>query len=176
MSQENITKNYSNQLERASWFLTLFGMMTQLSSEVAFPSYNVALGFWGAYCSYSRNGRATFGFITFAFLGVVMDIVFCSINGSAESIYVFSLTMLIFCLFIKLYTLYYASLFFSSIGGARSLESSNLTASGYDPLTGSNSSEAGQGVYYPPDSSAMMESANSFNSSGGGNNNNNNNI
>ncbi len=89
MNHEAEIKNYSNQLERASWFLTLFGMMTQcaflfsffylffrfmifyfiVSSEVAFPSYNVALGFWGAYCAYTRHGRATFG------LGTVFSVV-----------------------------------------------------------------------------------------------------
>lgn len=168
--------------------------MFLVSSEVAFPSYNVALGFWGAYCSYTRHGRATFGydsfphrkiirsnnrtvfwcrFITFAFVGVIMDIVFCSINREKyfiKILYVHCFTipfdrlwyqyihifvdnahlllvhkgddpscLLKFTSFInfisvpQVYSLYYASLFFSSIGGAHSLET-NLNESAYDSL------------------------------------------
>ena len=61
MDDQEAVNTYGNKLERAAWFLTLFGMLTDLGGDVAFPSYNFALGLWGAYCSYQRHGRATFG-------------------------------------------------------------------------------------------------------------------
>lgn len=132
--QEINVANYGNQLERAAWFLTLFSMLTQLGNE-AFPSYNVALGFWGAYCSFSRHGRATFGFITFCFFGIIFDIVFCSINGRSSTMYKFSLSMLIVCLILKVYSLYVACFFFTFIGGAASLQDDqHMSVSMYDSL------------------------------------------
>ena len=60
MESDDIKKNELH-IERASWLLVFFGMLSQISSEFSFPSYNVALGFWGAYCVFSKHGRATFG-------------------------------------------------------------------------------------------------------------------
>mmetsp|Transcript_16240 Transcript_16240/g.23678 ORF Transcript_16240/g.23678 Transcript_16240/m.23678 type:complete len:183 (+) Transcript_16240:205-753(+) len=153
-------KKLSGYLEFSSWLLTLFAMLTQMSVKFSFPSYNVALGFWGAYCAFSSNGRATFGFITFSFIGIILDIIFCSINGSDTTEFKFCLAMLIICLFIKIYALYYASLFFASIGGASSFEKDeNLNESMYDSLVGSLS---GSGGYYPPESNNMGNSTSSF--------------
>jgi hypothetical protein len=132
--QEITITNYGNQLERAAWFLTLFSMLTQLGGDVAFPSYNVALGFWGAYCAFSRHGRATFGFITFSFFGIIFDIVFCSINGSKSTLYKFSLAMLILCLVLKVYGLYVACFFFTFIGGAASLQDDHNMESMYESM------------------------------------------
>jgi hypothetical protein len=88
-----------------------------VSASVAFPSYNIALGFWGAYCSFSKHGRATFGFILLAFLSLAIDIAFCCINGMAffnyfilsiynhsgedSNVFNFALAMLIICMFLK---------------------------------------------------------------------------
>lgn len=44
MDREDLIKRYANSLERVSWFLVVIGMLTEISSEYAFPSYNVALG------------------------------------------------------------------------------------------------------------------------------------
>lgn len=91
---------------------------------MAFPSYNIALGFWGAYCAFSRHGRATFGYISFGALGILLDIIFCSttrerillfkrlyinmvtnlFHSLADSLaasYMFSLVMLVFCMVTK---------------------------------------------------------------------------
>ena len=59
-----------------------------------------------------------------------------------------------------MYSLYYASLFFASIGGAYSLENSNMNGSVYESLTGSmaNSSSGG---YFPPESN-MFNASKSF--------------
>ena len=99
-NKENITK-YATLLERASWILVFFGLLTQISSERSFPSYNVVLGFWGAYCSFSKHGRATFGCITFTFISIILDIAFCSVNQSLASVFQFALAMFILCLFAK---------------------------------------------------------------------------
>ena len=108
---------WSNQVERCSWILVFFGMMTQISTEYAFPSYNVVLGFWGAHCSFVKHGRATFGLLTFCFLGTVLDIVFCSINASDSSTFTFALIMLIAALLTKVYLMFCSSHFFAAIGG-----------------------------------------------------------
>ena len=92
-------------------------------------------GFWGAYSSFSKHGRATFGFISFTFLSILLDIVFCSINCHRASMFKFCLTMFIICMMLKVYALYQSSLFFTSIGGAYSLESSKLTTSMYESLS-----------------------------------------
>ena len=46
MDADTIAK-YSSNLERSSWLLVFFGLMTQISTEFSFPSYNVTLAFWG---------------------------------------------------------------------------------------------------------------------------------
>lgn len=131
-SMDQVQK-WSSQLERVSWILVFLGMMTQISTEYAFPSYNVTLGFWGTYCAFGRHGRATFGLLTFLFFGIILDIVFCSINSSQSSTYLFALVILILCLFAKVYALYCAAYFFAAIGGAYSMEQS-MTGSVYDNL------------------------------------------
>ena len=110
-------------------------MLTQVSSNHSFPSYNVVLGFWGAYCAFSKHGRATFGLICFQLLALLLDIIFCAVNGSADpsASFKFALTMLIFCLVAKLAVLYSASHFFSAIGGAYAMNSS-YTMSAYDSM------------------------------------------
>lgn len=59
----NNERGYSSiySLERCCWFLVLLGFFTQVNSKYAFPSYNLSLGFWGVYCTISKNGRATLG-------------------------------------------------------------------------------------------------------------------
>lgn len=91
---------YSAHVERISWILAFWGMLTQVCAEYAFPSYNVVLGFWGAYCSFSKHGRATFGwvsilrkwsnllnrrYICFLLLASFLDIVFCSLYGTPKN-------------------------------------------------------------------------------------------
>jgi hypothetical protein len=146
---EGIAK-WGSVLERSCWLLVLTGMLTQVSAEYAFPSYNVAIGFWGTYCAFGKHGRATFGLLTFSFFGVLLDIVFCSINNGPSSSFQFALVMLIFCLFIKVYLLFCGAHFFSAIGGERTMEQSL-----YDslPTHGSLSTSAAAtagGGYSPP--------------------------
>ena len=111
-------------LERTSWLLVFTGMLTQVSAEYAFPSYNVVIGFWGAYCAFGKHGRATFGLLTFSFFGVLLDIAFCGSNNGPTTAFQFALVMLIFSLFIKIYILFCGAHFFSSIGGAYTMEQS----------------------------------------------------
>ena len=118
-ADEAAISKWGNNLERASWSLVFAGMLTQLSTEYAFPSYNVALGFWGAYCAFGRQGRATFGLLTFSFFGVLLDIVFCSINNGPGSAFQFALIMLIFCLLIKVYILFCGSVSCLRAGGVK---------------------------------------------------------
>lgn len=83
-SKDQNIRKLAGYLEFSSWLITIFGMMSQgvflkeffdllvnrvifffffeVTASYAFPSYNIALGFWGAYCSFSKHGRATFGF------------------------------------------------------------------------------------------------------------------
>ena len=49
------------QLEKFGWMILLLSLLTASSSEISFPSYNVVLGFWATFCSFTKNGRATFG-------------------------------------------------------------------------------------------------------------------
>ena len=79
MDKDLIRQN-ANSLERTSWILVFFGLLTQLSADFAFPSYNVVIGFWGAYCSFSKHGRATFACVAFTLLSLILDIVFCNTN------------------------------------------------------------------------------------------------
>ena len=51
---EELIKKVGAHMERASWFLVLFGMVSQVSSHDAFPSYNMLMGFWGAYATFTR--------------------------------------------------------------------------------------------------------------------------
>lgn len=155
---EELIKKYSSHLERSSWCQVFLGMLSQVSTAKAFPSYNVVLGFWGAYCAFSKHGRATFGLICFQLLSLLLDIIFCSVNGSADdsASFKFALTMLIFCLFAKLAVLYSASHFFSAIGGAYSMNSSgNVALSAYDSMMyeeGRQSGDGNGGTYYDPPS------------------------
>jgi len=107
-------------------------MLTQISSNQSFPSYNAVLGFWGAYCAFSQHGRATFGLICFQLLALLLDIIFCAVNGKAypSASFKFALTMLIFSLVAKLAVLYSASHFFSAIGGAYSMTGSGSGSGG----------------------------------------------
>ena len=123
MDSDGATK-WSGVLERSSWLLVFVGMLTQVSAEYAFPSYNVVIGFWGAYCAFGRHGRATFALLTFSFFGILLDVAFCSVNNGDSSAFQFALVMLIFCLFIKVYLLFCGAHFFSAIGGAYSVEQS----------------------------------------------------
>ena len=111
MDADTVAK-YSSNLERSSWLLVFFGLMTQISTEFSFPSYNVTLAFWGmiillihlhfnynmyykgCYSAFSRHGRATFGFITFTFFSLILDIVFCSINSGGTASFRFCLVRL----------------------------------------------------------------------------------
>jgi hypothetical protein len=111
-------KKWGNQLERVSWLMVLLGMLTQVSTVYAFPSYNIILGFWGAYCAFGKQGRATFGLLMFTFLGIILDVVFCAINSFTSSTFQFALVMLITSLFSKLYILFCGSHFFAALGGA----------------------------------------------------------
>lgn len=121
---KDIIRKYGSYLERSSWSLVFFGLLTQVSSEFAFPSYNVILGFWGAYCSFSRHGRATFGCISFTFLAIILDIAFCAANSAQSPTFYFALAMLIICLFLKCMVIYSAAHFFAAIGGASSMDAS----------------------------------------------------
>lgn len=150
-------KDFAYQLERISWFTVLVSMLTQLDSQHAFPSYNVVLGFWGVYCAFNKQGRATFGFIMFCFLAIVLDIVFCSVNGAetSSSLFKFCLTMLIFSLLCKLYALYVGAHFFAAIGGAQSMQTSVMgTSNIYDNLSGSVLEESQTAGYYNPPATA----------------------
>ena len=113
--------------------------MTQVSSNYSFPSYNIVLGFWGAYCAFSKHGRATFGLICFQLLALLLDLIFCAVNGNSDNsaTFKFALTMLIFCLVAKLAALYSASHFFSAIGGAYAMNNS-YTMSAYDSMGKNN--------------------------------------
>lgn len=51
----------ASYVERAAWVQVFFGLLTQMSPDFAFPSYNALLGFWGVYAALNRHGRATFG-------------------------------------------------------------------------------------------------------------------
>jgi hypothetical protein len=156
-------QNHANQLERACWTLVGLSMLTQLSSTVLFPSYNIALGFWGLYAAFSKQGRATFGLIAFCLFAIVVDIIFCSLAGSQQtSTNTFCLTMFIFCLFIKVVVVYIAAHYFASLGGASSMDSSQINNSSiYEPL--STSAESGAAaMYYPTQSNPMIGMENSF--------------
>ncbi len=106
----------------------LLGMLTQVSTVYAFPSYNVIVGFWGAYCSFGRHGRATFVLIVFTMLGVILDIIFCAINSYDSATFQFALVMLILCLFCKLYLLFCGSHFFAALGGAFTEEGGQMSS------------------------------------------------
>jgi hypothetical protein len=88
----------------------------------------------------------------FGFLAVILDIVFCSINpvpAVNATTFEFSLVMLIFALFAKIYALYFGCQFFAAIGGAYAMDTSGmLSGSAYDAVSGST--EALGGGYYAP--------------------------
>ena len=126
MDEANIRK-WGNQLERTSWLLVLLGMLTQVSTVYAFPSYNLIQGFWGAYCAFSRKGRACFGLLMFSFLGIVLDIVFCGVNSFESTTFQFALVVLVLCMIIKVYILFCGSHFFAALGGAHSIQGGTST-------------------------------------------------
>jgi hypothetical protein len=49
-------------------------MFSQVS-YMAVPTYNFPLGFWGCYCSYSKNGRAVFAYLVFLVMSILVDII-----------------------------------------------------------------------------------------------------
>jgi hypothetical protein len=155
-------RNHAYQLERASWALVGISMLTQVSSKVSFPSYNIALGFWGLYSAFSKQGRATFGLIAFSLFAIVLDIIFCSLSGSPQTTTdTFCLTMFVFCLFLKIVVVYVAAHFFASLGGASSMDSSQMNNSSiYEPLA--TSAESGAAMYYATQSNPMTGIENSF--------------
>jgi hypothetical protein len=55
-----LLSRYGAYVEKTGWLQVAFGMLS-MSTTVGMPSYNVALGFWGVYCAFSKNGRAVFG-------------------------------------------------------------------------------------------------------------------
>ena len=55
-------------------YLCKMQMFSQVS-YMAVPSYNFPLGFWGCYCSYSKNGRAVFAYLVFLVLSILVDII-----------------------------------------------------------------------------------------------------
>ncbi len=122
--ETNHLDKWGNQLERSSWTLVFFGMMTQVSTEYAFPSYNVALGFWGAHCAFSCHGRSTFGLLSFLLLGCILDVTFFFTNSNDSPIFKFQVVMLVFCLLAKAYGLFCGSHFFAAVGGAYSMDPS----------------------------------------------------
>lgn len=154
-----LAKKYGGQLERICWILSIFAMLTQIG-RFSFPSYNVVLGFWGVYSAFTKHGRAAFGFITFSFLSLILDIIFCSLNASEEKFaqYTFALVMFIFCMFIKVGGIYTGAHFFSSIGGAYAMENDFNNA--YEGLA----TNANSGM----DSSGTMASQQQPVSGGGG--------
>jgi hypothetical protein len=137
-------------------------MISQISSTMSFPSYNALLGFWGAYATFTRHGKATFGLIAFSLLAIILDIVFCSINSSEDEIYRFAQAMLILCLILKAYLVYYACQFFGAIGGAAQIDPSILNSSRYSsspsPLRNSSSGSGG----YANAGLAMSNTVNGF--------------
>lgn len=142
MENSSEIKKYAASLERASWILLFFSLMTQVSIGITYPSYNIALAFWGCYTSFTKHGRACFGLLAFLFLSLILDIVFCSINKVSIS---FTLVMFIICMISKVYCLHVSSHFFAAIGGAYSMESS-VTSSAYDSFI--NNSAGYVGGYY----------------------------
>lgn len=137
-----------SQLERCGWLICFLGMLTQISASPSFPAYNVVLGFWASYCSFTRNGRALFGFISFSALSVILDIAYCCIYaGEAGHAFKFSLAMFILCMFVKMAGMYTASQLFAAIGGAASMEIG--FQGNYDAVQFDGQPRG----YYPPDPS-----------------------
>jgi hypothetical protein len=119
-------KSTCSVVERLSWLQIFLGMLTQLSTTVAFPAYTLVLGFWGIYCAFTSHARALFGYITFAAVSVILDIVFCveSAGKDGSPLYTFALVVFVMAMLVKLPTLWYASRLFSLVGGANALEGS----------------------------------------------------
>ena len=72
----NLVSTNADSLERYSWLIVFIGLILP-----SLPSYNIAIGFWGVYCSYSKHGRATFGCVACTALSLIMDIVILSSSG-----------------------------------------------------------------------------------------------
>ena len=118
----DIVNKWGNQLERSSWILVFFGMMTQVSTEYAFPSYNAVLGFWGAHCAFTCHGRSTFGLLSFTLLGIILDFVFFLANNVDSPMFQFQIVMLVFAFLSKCYILFCGSHYFAAIGGENAME------------------------------------------------------
>ncbi len=93
-----------------------------------------------------RHGKATFGYIAFTILAFILDIVFISINESENELYRFAEAMLIICMFLKVYAVYYACQFFGAIGGAAQIDPSILNSSRYSPSLNSGGMYSSQGM------------------------------
>lgn len=101
---------------------------------------------------------------------MLLDIIYCFTNGSAESssLFKFCLTMFVFCLLAKAYLCFIASKVFASIGGAQAMEASGMTSSAYDSLPGDdleysgNGGGNGGGGYYPPGSQSQTQMTSSI--------------
>ena len=138
-----------SQLERCGWLVCFLGMLTQVSALTSFPSYNIVLGFWAAYCSFTRNGRAIFGFICFSVFSLILDIVFCCVYGPADEndhAFKFALVMFILCMFVKMAGIYTSSQLFAAIGGPASMEV-GYQLGNYDTVEFQGEPRG----YYPPD-------------------------
>jgi len=121
---EKITK-FCSKFERLSWVHIVLSMLTQLSPVVAFPAYNLVLGFWGVYCAFSKSNRALFGYITFLLFSIILDVSFCGVYGgtSSETTFVFALIMFIACLITKIPAAWYSSVIFTNLGGMEKMNS-----------------------------------------------------
>lgn len=145
-----LQSRYTALVEKTGWLQVLLSMLAAATSSVATPSYGVVLGFWGAYCAYSKNGKAVFGYICFLAISVVLDIVYCALYARSEvtSAFQFAITMLIFNMFAKLAALFAASHLFAALGGAWSMSREDTAVHG-----GSVYSSVGfsvPGTYRPP--------------------------
>jgi hypothetical protein len=146
-TEVDYVQKWGNQVERSAWTLVFFSMMTQVSTEYAFPSYNIALGFWGAHCAFSTHGRATFGLLSFTLLGCVLDVVFFLANKVDSPIFQFQIIMLVFCLLTKCYVLFCGSHYFASLGGVIVMDT-RKSRPPQDTTTGSASTRQSWGPTY----------------------------
>lgn len=139
----------ASQLERCGWLICFLSMLTQVSALKSFPAYNIVLGFWAAFCSFTRNGRALFGFICFSVLSLVLDIVFSCVygpNNDNDHSFKFALVMFILCMFVKMAGIYTSSQLFAAIGGPASMEL-GFQQGNYDSVEFQGQPRG----YYPPD-------------------------
>ena len=72
-------------LERCGWALVVLGMLSQVSLDVSFPMYNVAIGFWMVYCAYSSGSHnPLFGLIGLTILSIVLDVIFTALVATEQ--------------------------------------------------------------------------------------------